>query len=129
MKRGRLSASDRLFIINSAHQNAEPALVAKTLDRSVESVQKIMHEVQAAGNPPETPETPELLESHELEFENQRLRAENENLKQMSGSRKTKGIVVMTAGQSQKVDDYQKVKPAEYFNDQFMARHPNRKTS
>lgn len=128
MKRGRLSASDRLFIINSTHQNAEPAFVAKTLDRSVESVQKIMEQVKATENSPETEQT-EVSDASNLEAENNKLRAENEHLKQISGSRKPKGVVVMTAGDSQRVDDYQKVKPAEYFNDQFMARHPNRKTS
>jgi hypothetical protein len=130
MKRGKLSEKDRMFIIAAKHQAADPKLIAKQLDRSVDLVQKIMDEVQTLASQEEVEqpqeETPETVVDEESEVD--RLRAENEYYKQITG-KKPKGVVVMTPGASQRVDDMKKVNPAEYFDDRFMARHPNRRTA
>lgn len=61
------------------------------------------------------------------ETEVDRLRAENEHLRQMVQGRIPKGVTVMTAGQSQRVDDMIKQQPSEYFNKDFMVRPEGKK--
>lgn len=113
MKRGKISEKDRQFIVAANSQGTDVTEIAKQLDRTVDSVQKIL------GAQP-APIVEQVTLSQDAKDE--KIAALEEEVKEMKQimPAKPKGVIVMTGAKSAKVDEIIKNTSSTYFREDCM---------
>lgn len=128
MKKGKLSTKDRQFIVDSQKQGLDVKEIAKVLDRSVELINKVVSDQSTSSDvAPSEPKPVVNQDPDYVDKEAMREEASNEFIKQQNRA-PSKGVVIGTAAKSGRVDEIIAAMPSEYFNEEFMGRHPNRRT-